>query len=145
MIEITQNDCAEFEKQLGQNLHKFNVASCEYIKNHLQKDGLPRKKVINFRVADGEHFVGGCTGYVAGGWYYLDMIWFDEKYRRQHIGTRLLKLIEEVATKERCIGIYLWTFEWQAKDFYIKHGYSIFGEQKDFPPGYSRFYMQKLL
>ena len=37
------------------------------------------------------------------------------------------------------------TFDFQAKDFYLKQGYTIFGELADCPPGHTRFYLKKAL
>ena len=33
----------------------------------------------------------------------------------------------------------------QAKDFYIKHGYEVFGVLDDCPKGHKRYYMKKVL
>ena len=35
------------------------------------------------------------------------------------------------------------TFDFQAKDFYLKHGYEIFGVLKDCPAGHERYYLSK--
>jgi hypothetical protein len=40
---------------------------------------------------------------------------------------------------------YLDTFSFQAPDFYQRHGYRVFGELVDFPPGHTRYYMTKQL
>jgi hypothetical protein len=37
------------------------------------------------------------------------------------------------------------TFDFQAKDFYLKQGYEIFGVLKDCPSGHKRYYMKKIL
>lgn len=38
------------------------------------------------------------------------------------------------------------TFDFQAKDFYLKRGYEIFGELENSPrPGHKRFYLKKTL
>jgi ADP-ribose pyrophosphatase YjhB (NUDIX family) len=37
------------------------------------------------------------------------------------------------------------TFDFQAKDFYLKHGYDIFGVLGNCPPGHERYYMRKNL
>ncbi len=36
-------------------------------------------------------------------------------------------------------------YEFQAKDFHLKHGYEIFGVLDDCPPGHKRYYMKKVL
>jgi hypothetical protein len=40
---------------------------------------------------------------------------------------------------------YLDTFSFQAPGFYKKHGYQVFGELQDFPPGHQRYFLTKQL
>jgi hypothetical protein len=40
---------------------------------------------------------------------------------------------------------HLDTFDWQTKEFYLKHGYEVFGVLDDCPPGHKRYYMKKVL
>ena len=40
---------------------------------------------------------------------------------------------------------HLDTFDFQAKDFYLKHGYEVFGILDDCPKGHKRYYMKKVL
>lgn len=54
-------------------------------------------------------------------------------------------MAEAIAHDKGCVGVWLDTFSFQAPDFYQKLGYSVFGELKDYPPGYSRFFLQKRL
>lgn len=76
---------------------------------------------------------------------YIDVLWVAEKYRHQGLGRKLLNKVEEVAKKQGSHLVHLDTFDFQAKDFYLKNNYEIFGELKDCPPGHSRFYLKKLL
>lgn len=43
-----------------------------------------------------------------------------------------------------CKLIHLDTFDFQAKDFYMKHEYEIFGILDDCPIEHKRYYMKKL-
>lgn len=63
-------------------------------------------------------------------WYFLDLLYIDEKYRGQDIRTKLLEQIEEFARKENLIGIRMETWNFQARGFYEKNSYSVFGEIK---------------
>lgn len=76
---------------------------------------------------------------------YIDILWVDEKYRKSGLGTRLLNEIEAVALEEKCSLIHLDTFDFQAKDFYIKNGYEIFGVLEDCPKEHCRYYLKKKL
>ena len=42
-------------------------------------------------------------------------------------------------------GIWLDTFSFQARRFYEKLGYVVFGELPDYPAGHSRYFLQKRL
>ena len=76
---------------------------------------------------------------------YIDVLFVDESHRGQQLGSRLLKKVESDA-KEMGVSLsHLDTFDWQAKDFYLKAGYEIFGVLEDCPPGYKRYYMRKYL
>ena len=74
---------------------------------------------------------------------YIDILWVDEKYRKCGLGTRLLDELEAVALEYKCSLIHLDTFDFQAKDFYIKNGYEIFGVLEDCPKGHCRYYLKK--
>jgi hypothetical protein len=49
------------------------------------------------------------------------------------------------AIRRGCRGAYLDTFSYQARPFYEKLGYAVFGTLDDYPPGHQRFFMRKRL
>lgn len=76
---------------------------------------------------------------------YIDTFWIDESMRGEGLGTLLLEEVERVAKENGSHLIHLDTFDFQAKDFYLNHGYSVFGELKDCPKGHTRYFMSKVL
>lgn len=76
---------------------------------------------------------------------YIDILWVDDNHRKQGLGTKLLKEIERVAEEENCTLIHLDTFDFQAKDFYLRHGYELFGVLEDCPENHCRYYLKKKL
>lgn len=76
---------------------------------------------------------------------YVSILWVDERYRKQGLGTMLLREIEAVARRENCTLIHLDTFDFQARDFYLRGGYELFGVLEDCPPGHCRYYLKKKL
>lgn len=74
---------------------------------------------------------------------YIDVIWVKEEYRKAGYGTVLLNEIEKIAKEKGCNLIHLDTFDFQAKDFYIRHGYEVFGVLDDCPKEHKRYYMKK--
>ena len=92
------------------------------------------------------HIIAGCLA-MTYCWNiaYIDILWVDEPYRRQGHGSRLLREVEDKARALRCRVAHLDTFDFQAKGFYEKNGYTVFGVLEDCPEGHRRFYMSKLL
>lgn len=76
---------------------------------------------------------------------YIDTLWVDKKYRGRNFGTRLLEEIELTAKSKGCYLIHLDTFDFQAKDFYEKHGYRVFGILENCPKEHCRYYLVKKL
>ncbi|ACQ52887.1 GNAT family N-acetyltransferase [Clostridium botulinum] len=74
---------------------------------------------------------------------YIDVLWIKEQYRKDGLGTKLLKEVEKIAKEKDCHLIHLDTFDFQAKDFYIKHGYEIFGILDQCPENHKRYFMKK--
>jgi ribosomal protein S18 acetylase RimI-like enzyme len=63
--------------------------------------------------------------------------------RGQGLGTKLLAQAEAVAREHKCVGIYLDTFSFQARGFYEKHGYGLFGTLENYPDDEKRFFLSK--
>ncbi len=78
-------------------------------------------------------------------WMYIKTIWVEESYRATGLGTKLMEYIENEAVKRKCVGIHLDTYSFQAKDFYLKLGFKIFGQIDDHPKGHTRYYLSKTL
>ena len=93
---------------------------------------------------DGET-VGGLYSYSFYDWLYIDLFVIPEKFRGQGLGTELLNRIEAVAVERGCVGIWLNTFSFQAREFYEKFGYEVFGAIDDHPRGSQRLFMCKRL
>lgn len=76
---------------------------------------------------------------------YIDVLWVKEEYRKEGLGLKILNEIEKVAKDKGCYLIHLDTFDFQAKDFYIKHGYDIFGILDECPQRHKRYFMKKII
>ncbi len=74
---------------------------------------------------------------------YVDILWVDSDYRGQGLGSYLLDELENNAKNKGVTLIHLDTFDFQAKDFYIKKGYELFGVLEDCPKGHTRYYLKK--
>ena len=54
-------------------------------------------------------------------------------------------VVEEEARQRGCVGVFLYTYSFQAPGFYQKQGYQPMGVLDDCPPGYQRIYLKKSL
>jgi GNAT superfamily N-acetyltransferase len=117
-------------------LRAFNVA-------HI---GEPREEPVHVFLRDGDgRVVGGLTGHIKWKWLYVAKLWVDERFRGQGAGARLMEAAERYARERECIGASLDTFEYQARPFYERLGYRLFGTLEGFPPGGRQYFLSKSL
>jgi GNAT superfamily N-acetyltransferase len=111
-----------------------------------EQAGDDRAQRICFAVqGPGQEIVGGVIAALYWNWLYIDLMWMQEELRGRGYGSRLLTLVEDEARRCGAKNAYLDTFSFQAPDFYKKHGYRVFGELHDFPPGHQRYFLSKQL
>ena len=89
--------------------------------------------------------IGACLGKTGNGWMYLGLLWVDDACRGQDIGTKLMHRAEKEGRRRGCYAAYLNTFDYEARPFYEKLGYRVFGTLEDFPRGHRRFFLTKRL
>jgi GNAT superfamily N-acetyltransferase len=89
--------------------------------------------------------IGGLLGETNLGWLFVAVLWVAESRRGRGVGTALLAAAEKEARRRKCIGVYLDTFDFQARPFYERLGYQLFGTLPNSPPGGMRYYLYKRL
>ena len=94
------------------------------------------------RAAD-DTVVGGLIGEVNLGWLFVSALWVHADHRGAGVGSRLVREAEEEARRRRCVGVYLDTYSFQARPFYERLGFRLFGELPDCPPGGGKYYLYK--
>lgn len=87
--------------------------------------------------------VGGLTGETGWKWLFVDLLWIAETHRGRGLGARLLRSAEAEAVRRGALHVYLDTFDFQARPFYERQGYELFGTLEDYPPGHCRFFLRK--
>ena len=97
---------------------------------------------ISLRTKDQE-VVGGIFGGTMWSWLMIDGLWVDKALRGQGLGSRLLLCSEAIAIKRGCRGAWLGTFDFQAREFYERRGYTLFAALPDFPAGHTHFHLKK--
>ncbi len=76
---------------------------------------------------------------------FVDTLWVREDYRKAGLGTLLMQAIEKEAKEQGCYLAHVDTFDFQARGFYEKNGYTLFGTLENCPKGHQRFYLKKEL
>lgn len=87
--------------------------------------------------------VGGLWGRIGYDWLFVELLAVPEEARGGGHGRALMSEAERIARKAGCVGIWLDTYEFQARGFYEKLGFTLFGTIEDYPVGHSRFFLQK--
>ncbi|WP_406455882.1 GNAT family N-acetyltransferase [Streptomyces sp. NBC_01622] len=111
--------------------------------------GTPREREVPLHV-----WALDTTGALAAGaichtwadWLHVTYLWVDARHRGAGLGSRLLAEAERIAREERaCVAARLETWDFQAPDFYKKHGYEVVCVIPDYPPGVTEYTLTKRL
>jgi GNAT superfamily N-acetyltransferase len=87
--------------------------------------------------------VGGLTGETNWRWLYIDCFWLPDHLRGAGWGARLLEAAENEARARGCRHVRLFSYSFQAPDFYERRGYEIFGVLEGYPPGERQVWLRK--
>ena len=132
---MIDNDPTEAEvKWLDGQLVTFN-------KDHAGRyDFKPLNLVVR---DDSSSIVAGLKATTGWDWLYVDVLWVHEKHRRTGLGSQLLQRAERESAGRGCIGACLTSYSFQAPEFYVRLGYSAFGQIDDYPVGSTMFFLSK--
>jgi GNAT superfamily N-acetyltransferase len=126
-------------------------ADVERLSQGLTDHALPHTRVPGFRPLGAfmrdEHgtLVGGVWGHVNWNWLSVNLVWVSETLRGAGHGRQLMAALEAAARERGCEHAHLDTFSYQARPFYERLGYVVFGTLDDYPRGHRRFFMKKTL
>ena len=112
--------------------------------HNLEHAGDPRARAVAILLSDdaGDP-VGGLWGKIGYDWLFVELLAVPAVYRGQSLGSALMREAERIAREAGCVGIWLDTFEFQARGFYEKLGFQLFGTLDDHPLGARRFFLKK--
>ena len=94
---------------------------------------------------DQQAMVGALTGATLWQWLSIDVLWIAERQRGRGHGTALVKGAESLAIERGCQHARLDTFDFQARGFYERLGYTVYGALEHFPRGHTQYHLAKLL
>ena len=136
---ITLTDAPDDDESavITDGLRAYNEAQAGY------SDSRP----LNILARDPEtrKVVGGLLGRTSLGLLRVDRFFLPEDLRRNRLGSRILAMAEQEATRRGCTRAVLSTIHFQAPGFYLKQGWEVGARIDCAPPGHTRFYMTKKL
>ncbi len=89
--------------------------------------------------------VGGFLATTYWGWLDIDQLWVAEGWRGLGHGRALMQMGEEAALTRGCRQAQVKTWDFQARGFYERLGYHVVGQQKEYPPGHTFYWLRKAL
>lgn len=94
---------------------------------------------------DQSRTIGGLWGKTSFGWLYVEFLVVPDSLRGHSYGSMLMDEAERIARQRGCAGSWLTTFTFQARGFYEKLGYEVFGELDKSPGENVRLFLRKRL
>ncbi len=108
------------------------------------RGGQPDPQHINILLRDSERNLrGGIVAVVGFDVLYIDNLWVEEARRGGDYGTKLMKLAEDEGRRRGAVLAWVDTYSWQARPFYEKLGYRLFGELPYAGGKYARYFLRK--
>ncbi len=89
------------------------------------------------------NLMAGLVAETFGNWLEIEYLFVKEELRGQGIGSKLLQRAESEAKKRNCRFAFVNTYQFQAPDFYLSHGYKEVFILQDYPYTGKRYYYQK--
>ncbi len=134
---IQRTEDGEAAKSISEKLYSFNL-------KHFPEDLKGRYEEITLTLLDATGDIrGGLVGEICWNWMEVKILMVDEDLRSGGHGTRLLREAERIASARGCDFIKLDTLSFQARGFYEKHGYDVFGTLENVGRDHRHFYMKK--
>ena len=118
-LQIEEHPTDDDLRQLVNGVRSYNRA--------LTGHDRPRAVASILRDEEG-NIVGGAHGELWGASVHIAAMWVAESHRGKGYGSALLTAVEEYAAKHGNLLSYLETTSFQARPFYERLGYTVFGE-----------------
>jgi GNAT superfamily N-acetyltransferase len=122
-------------QELWEVLKAFNVKAIGHCENH--------PFAVLLRDPETRAVVGGVWGRSVWDSFYVDMLVAPEDQRGAGLGGDLMAQVEAEARSRGCLNIWLDTFAFQARPFYERLGFRVFGQIDGPKPMFPRYFMIK--
>lgn len=123
-------------QELGNLIRAYNQSKREPSKS----------EPLNIYVEDQQgNLIAGMVAETFGNWLEIEYLYVQEDFRGQGIGSNILNQAEKEARERKCKYSFVNTYQFQAPDFYKKHGYEEVFALKEYPYTGERYYYTKAL
>lgn len=104
-----------------------------------------RERIASFIKSVDGSVLGGILGEINWNWLHIQGLWVDEAAQGGGWGSELMLNLERYALSKGIVNIRVETSSFQALDFYLKLGYTVFAELPDMPQGHTSYFLKKQL
>jgi GNAT superfamily N-acetyltransferase len=139
-IEVTTSPSKNDLETISNGIQSFNLQHISS-KVALEKD----TRFACFAKDENGDVLGGVRAVAFWNYCILELLWLSEDVRGHNIGGKLMDAAEGFAKEHGFEYIRTETLSFQAKPFYVKRGYLVYGELVDYPKGHTTFCMVKKL
>jgi ribosomal protein S18 acetylase RimI-like enzyme len=94
---------------------------------------------------DAGRIVGGAIGETNWGWLHVTVLAVSQDLRGRGWGSRLMREMERLALDRGCHHAWVDTFSFQARPFYERLGFKVFGTLPNYPGEQERYFLSKPL
>ena len=135
VLTLTDAPDAKAEAAIEGGLGQFNE----------EKAGYRDWRALAVLVSDAQtgEVIGGLLGRTSLGLFFIDLFFLPDTLRGKGIGSGIMRQAEDEARRRGCCAAVVVTINFQAPEFYERHGYRAFGQIGCHPPGTSRIFMTK--
>ena len=131
-----ENVDSEKAKEIVNLIREYNSSNRESSKSEL----------LNIYMEDEQgNILAGMVAEIFGNWLEIEYLYVREDLRGKGIGSKILDKAEKESKSRGCKYSFVNTFNFQAPNFYKKHGYKEIFALKEYPYTGERYYYTKEL
>lgn len=134
----------EYKENIGKEY--YNIIDVEFNKYAYKNNITCNYKEFGFIARENNKVVGIITGHSYYKEVYISDLIVLEEYRNKHIGSKLIKSVEDYYKDKDFENINLTTYNFQAPEFYKKCGYKVeFIRENKENPKLNKYFLVKYL
>ena len=139
-IELTSTPKKEDLEAISEGIKSYNQ---NYLPDNVVFENDTRFAV--FAKDKNGKVIGGIRACAFWNYCIIELLWLSEETRGLGIGRKLMKAAEEFALDKGFSYMRTETLSFQARPFYEKLGYRVYGELPDYPKGHTTYCLVKEL